>query len=99
MRVEFITIQSPLILDAIGSILSEVGLRPADKSKVSINRPFQELYFAYPSILALAQRQNPYTDLGTHLNVLLKVIDELLSEMSQAIAALHAKKEISYEYL
>lgn len=99
MRVEFIKIQSPLILDAIESILAEVGLRPADKTKVMINRPFKELYFAYPSISALAQRQNPHTDLGSHLNVLLKVMDELLSEMSQAIAALHAKKEISYEYL
>ena len=99
MRVEFIKIQSVLLIDAIESILADVGLRPADKSNVTIKRPFKELYFAYPSISALAQRQHPYTDLGTHLNVFLKVMDELLSEMSQAISRLQTRKEISYEYL
>lgn len=99
MIVDSIQIQSPLIIDAIESILAEVGLRPADKSKVTIKRPFKELYFAYPSILDLAQRRDSHTDLGSHLRVLLNVTDELLSEMSQAIAALHAMKEISYEYL
>ena len=99
MRVDFIQIQSLLIIDAIESILADVGLRPADKSKVRIDHPFKELYFAYSSISALAQRQHLHTDLGIHLNVLLKVMDELLSGMSQAISALQAKKEISYEYL
>ena len=99
MRVDFIQIQSLLIIDAIESILADVGLRPADKSKVRINTPFKELYFAYPSISDLAQRQHPHTDLESHLNVLLKVMDELLSDMSQAISALHTKKVISYEYL
>ena len=99
MRVDFIQIQSVLIMDAIGSILADVGLRPADKSKVTINHPFKELYFTYPSISALVQQQQPHTDLEVHLNVLLKVMDELLSEMSQAISALHTEKEISHEYL
>lgn len=99
MKVDFIQIQSLLIIDAIEPILADVGLRPADKSKVRINRPFKELYFAYPSISALAQRQHPHTDLENHLNVLLKVTDELLSEMSQAIFTLQTKKQISYEYL
>ena len=99
MRVEFIKIQSVLIMDAIEPILADVGLRPADKSNVTINHPFKELYFAYPSISALAQRQHRHTDLGSHLNVLLKVMDELLSEMSQAIYKLQTRKEISYEYL
>lgn len=99
MRVEFIKIQSLLLMTAIESILVEVGLRPADKKMVTIDRPFKELYFAYPSISALAQRQHPHTDLGIHLNVLLKVMDELLSEMSQAISGLQTRKEISYEYL
>ena len=56
MRVEFIKIQSLLLVAAIESILADVGLRPADKSSVTINRPFKELYFAYPSISDLAQR-------------------------------------------
>ena len=99
MRVEFIKIQSLLLITAIESILADVGLRPADKSNVTINSPFKELYFAYPSISALAQRQHPHTDLGSHLNVLLKVMDELLSEMSQAISQLQTRKEISHEYL
>ena len=99
MKIDFIQIQSLLIIDAIEPILADVGLRPADKSKVRINRPFKELYFAYPSISALAQRQHPHTDLENHLNVLLKVMDELLSEMSQTIFALQTKKQISYEYL
>ncbi len=99
MRVDYIQIQSSLIMDAIEPILADVGLRPSDRSKVKINHPFKELYFAYPSISALAQRQNPNTDIGNHLKVLLKVMDELLSEMSRAISALQAKKEISYEYL
>ena len=98
-KVDFIQIQSLLIVDAIETILADVGLRPADKSKVRINRPFKELYFAYPSISALAQQQHPHTDLEIHLNVLLKVMDELLSEMSQAIFVLQTKKQISYEYL
>ena len=99
MRVEFIKIQSLLLVAAIESILADVGLRPADKSSVTINRPFKELYFAYPSISDLAQRQHPHTELGSHLNVLLKVMDELLSDMSQAISKLQTRKEISYEYL
>ena len=99
MRVEFIKIKSLLLIAAIESILVDVGLRPAEKSNVMINRPFKELYFAYPSISALAQRQNPHTDLGSHLNVLLKVMDELLSEMSQTILELQTRKEISHEYL
>ena len=99
MRVEFIKIQSLLLVTAIESILVDVGLRPADKSNVTIDRPFKELYFAYTSISALAQRQHPHTDLGSHLNVLLVVMDELLSEMSQAISELQTRKEISYEYL
>lgn len=99
MKVDFIKIQSLLIIDAIESILADVGLRPEDKSKVKIDHPFKELYFAYSKISTLAQRQYPHTDLGIHLNVLLKVMDELLSDMSLAISALHAKKEISYEYL
>ena len=99
MRVEFIKIQSVLLIAAIESILVDVGLRPADNSTVTIDRPFKELYFAYPSISALAQRQHPHTDLGNHLNVLLKVMDELLSEMSQAISRLQTRKEISHEYL
>jgi len=99
MKVDFIQIQSLLIVDAIESILADVGLRPPDKSKVRIDRPFKELYFAYPSIKALAQRQNPHTDLATHLSVLLKVTKELLSETSKAVSALQTKREISYEHL
>lgn len=99
MKVDFIQIQSLLIIDAIESILAEVGLRPADKSKVKITSPFKELYFAYPSISALAHRRDLHADLKSQLNVLLKVMDELLSDMFLAISALHAKKNISFEYL
>lgn len=99
MKVDFIQIQSLLIIDAIESILDEVGLRPADKSKVKIKTPFKELYFAYPSISRLAHRQDLDTDLKSQLSVLLKVMDELLSDMSQAISALQRKKKISFEYL
>ena len=99
MRVEFIKIQSFLLIAAIESILVDVGLRPADKSNVTINHPFKELYFAYPSILALTQRHDADTDVGSLLNVLLKVMNELLSDMTEAIFKLQTRKEISYEYL
>lgn len=99
MKIDFIQIQSLLIIDAIEPILAEVGLRPADKSKVKIKSPFKELYFAYPSILALAHQQHLHTDLKSQLSVLLKVMDELLSDMSLAISALQTKKKISFEYL
>lgn len=99
MKVDFIQIQSRLIIDAIESILAEVGLRPADKSKVKIMSPFKELYFAYPSISALAHQQHLHADLKSQLSVLLKIMDELLSDMSLAISALQTKKKISYEYL
>lgn len=83
MKVDFIPIQSHIIIDAIENILADVSLRPSDKSKVKIDRPLKELYFAYPSILALAQRQLICTYLAAHLNFVLKVMDELFTERSR----------------
>lgn len=98
-RVEIIEIQNFLLIAAVESILVDVGLRPADKSNVTIKHPFKELYFPYPSILTLIQGHDTDIDVSIFLNVLLKVIDKLLSDITQAIFKLQTRKEISYEYL
>jgi len=102
MQTRYIEVQSQIIADAIRPILIDVGMLIAKTESIKIRSPFRELYFAYSRILEVQQGQNEGTEQRGHLDVLVKVMRELLSDSLGEIADLHAKSnhiQVSLDHL
>lgn len=99
MHTAYIEIQSQIICDAIRPILTDIGMLIAKSEPIKVKAPFRELYHAYSRIIEIQQQQMQGTVQREHLDVFLEVLKELLSDMSQEIADLQAKKAITYKYL
>ena len=97
--VQSIEIQSPIIIAALMPIFEDLGILSSSKGKLSIDRPFKELYFAHAKILDLVQQSNPDSEDRKHLDVLVETTNELLAEMTPTIVDLQTKKQISCGYL
>ena len=99
MKNSLIEIQSQIISDIIRPVLTDVGMLIAKNETIKIRAPFRELYFAYPRILEIQHNYAEGSEGRKHLEVLIKVMKELLSDISAEIAELHSKKAITFQYL
>ena len=92
-------LQSLHILRTLGSILAKQDITVAENTSLKIEKPFKELYFAYPEILAIVEEN----DLGfmerEHLTLLLSVADEVWGSLVPEVTALIDQDMIDYERL
>ena len=68
---------------------------PEKKDKIRINAPFEELFFAHTRILDIAKAQEANTEKERHLNVLVKLMDELFTELSPMVAEQYAQEIVT----
>ena len=99
MQTNYIEIQSQIVCDAIRPVLTEIGMLIAKSESIKIEAPFREFYHVYSRIIEVQQQQIEGTVQREHLDVVVKVLKELLSDISQEIADVQAKKAITFQYL
>lgn len=91
-------IKSPMIIKAVEPILNGFGTH-AVLNTITIYAPFKELFFSHHAIMDRVHQEEPGTELRENLDLMLKVINELLTVSSQTIGALQTKGQITWEYL
>jgi len=76
----------------------DVASRHGLSESIKIEAPFQELYHSHDKILELLKEQAEGSTEQKHLNVLIKLMDELFGNTVESVTRLLAEEMISYEH-
>ena len=97
LKFHCVEIQSPIIIAAIEPILAGNGMVIPDNNLIAFHPPFQELYFAHTKIFDLAKRSE--VEERQHLDLLIRIMEELFEEIMPRVAQLHATKRITFSLI
>ena len=101
MTFHSIKIQSPYITGIIRPFLADLGDVKSDKGSIKMYPPFHELFFAHSKIVDATHNLEAGSEFFTaqHLDLLVKLMDELFATTIMELGGLLAKKIISFEYV
>ncbi|PKS11796.1 hypothetical protein jhhlp_001089 [Lomentospora prolificans] len=91
-----IIIYNRQLIAAIAPIVKEEGCHLELNSNAEFKAPFVPLYFGMPGILDLYRNTRDNDSLKSHLELLIKVLDDTFSDLRPRVASLRAARLMNY---
>jgi hypothetical protein len=99
LKFHSLDIQSPFILAAIKPILEDSGTLLTDNQTAKFFAPFHELYHVHDKIVQLQQQYDVQDMTKEHLELLVKLMDELFGVTAAEVNGLLEKKLICFDHV
>ncbi|KAL2263308.1 hypothetical protein VTK26DRAFT_7361 [Humicola hyalothermophila] len=100
LRYHMIQVQNPLLVECLGEVLKKQDAHLDASDIATFHHPFRELYFGYDDIAAKYRsldETDPSSPLKPFLLLLVRLLDEVLGDTRQKVAALRAEGLITHK--